>query len=311
MAPLDDRDTDVAVCRHVAIAQRKTRAAKARQGCRIGVGCGFDRGLDRGRRCSVDAATTFRHLAGATVARCRLGFDPSFKLTSEVRDGHGDVVTLHTHNNRCAVQWQHRAEYLAPSGRVVNAPEAEPVIPTAHASPLEGEHMRRMAYALRCAGRKLIEFELPPGHVLLRAWLNSRPIAASAQQGPIEIEVFAARAGQIGGALELVLSASDRDYLRAGRLALVLPRPSWRTTELTLSAHLPAAFDCAWTSGTLSPAKSSFEGKYVDDLPLPGQALYFRQFLVHRSTPSLTLEYAVSLGGALLSRRWLKAWQRR
>ena len=107
--------------------------------------------------------------AGATLARCRLGFDQSiFKLTSEVRDTHADFVTLHTHNNRCVVQWQQRDEYLAPSDLAVSAPEAEPVIPTAHASivsTLEGEHILRVAYALRFTGRKPIEFELPPGHV--------------------------------------------------------------------------------------------------------------------------------------------------
>ena len=239
--------------------------------------------------------------ANATLARCNIGFDPSvFKLTGEIRERNGDVATLNARGNRCNVSWQHRKEYIAPSEITANAPEAEPVIPTAHASivsTLEGEHILRIAYNLRFTGRKPITFKLPKGHRLLRAYLNGRPIAASAEQDNIELEVFAARAGQNGGELELVLAATDRDYLLSGILPLALPRPSWRTNALHLSAHLPAAFDYNWTSGTLSPVKKSPTKKYVYDIPEPGKALHFRQFLVHRSTPSLTLEYAVSLEG--------------
>ena len=261
----------------------------------------FDVGMSSTALVKGDTRSVSIALASATLARCKIGFDPSiFKLTGDVRERKGDVATLNVRDNRCNISWQHRNEYIAPSEITASAPEAEPVIPTAHASivsTLEGEHILRIAYHLRFTGRKPIKFKLPKGHVLLKAYLNGRPIAASAEQGHINLEVFAARAGQAGGELELVLAATDRDYLLSGNLPLALPQPSWRTNALHLSAHLPAAFDYTWTSGTLSPVKKSPNIKFVYDIPEPGKALHFRQFLVHRSTPSLTLEYAVSLEG--------------
>ena len=239
--------------------------------------------------------------AGATLAQCQLSYDASiFQLLSTIKDHHGEVVTLHARNNRCDFKWQQREEYIAPETVTAKTVEAESVIPTAHASlvsTLEGEQILRIAYALRFAGRKSIEFEMPDGYALVRAYLNGQPIATSTQRGKLTLEVFAARAGQIGGKLELVLAAKDRDYLLSGTLPLVLPRASWRTNELHFSTHLPAAFDYRWTNGTLSPAKTSPTTQYVYDIPAPGKALHFHQFLVHRSTPSLTLEYAVSLEG--------------
>lgn len=238
---------------------------------------------------------------GATLARCRLGYDPAlFELDGKSGDVQGDVVNVKPRGNRFEVKWRHRAAQLRPGTPAQAAPEAEPVIPTAHASvvsTLEGEHILRVAYRLRFTGRKPIAFELPDGHTLIRAYLNGRPVTVDGERRELAFDVFAARAGQAGGEVELVLAASDRGYLLSGRLPLELPRPSWRTNELYLSAHLPAVFDYAWTSGTLSPVDRSPEVSYVYEIPTPGKRLHFRQFLVHRSTPALTLEYAVSLDG--------------
>ncbi len=242
---------------------------------------------------------------GATLARCRLAYDPAlFELAGESGIVEGEAVVLEPRDNRFRIAWRHRTAGMQAAGTTTAAPEAEPVIPSAHASivsTLEGEHILRAAYRLRFAGRKPITFELPAGHTLVRAYLNGRPIAPRVEAQTAAFEVFAARAGQAGGELELVLSASDRAYLLSGRLPLALPRPSWRTNELRLSAHLPAVFDYRWTSGTLSPMDAPVDASpaiaYVHDIPTPGKQLHFRQFLVHRTTPTLTLDYTVALDG--------------
>lgn len=240
-------------------------------------------------------------VAAATFVRCRLGFDATlFEPDASTGDVQGDLVTVTPRGNRFDVKWRHRSP-PRPTGQATGAaPEAEPVIPTAHASvvsTLEGEHLLRAAYTLRFTGRKPITFDLPPGHRLIRAYLNARPVPVVSNDQQVSFEVFAARAGQAGGSLELVLAASGRDYLLSGRLPLVLPRPSWRINELYLSAHLPNVFDYTWTNGTLSPVERSPATQFVFEIPTPGKRLHFRQFLVHRSTPALTLEYAVSLDG--------------
>lgn len=46
-----------------------------------------------------------------------------------------------------------------------------------------------------------------------------------------------------------------------------------------------------------APVDASPAIAYVHDIPTPGKQLHFRQFLVHRATPTLTLDYTVALDG--------------
>jgi hypothetical protein len=235
--------------------------------------------------------------AGAALVRCRLGFDSSIlKLASEIFDRHGDVVIVLVRDNRCALRWQQRNDYVEPGTMLIDAPLADPVIPTAHASivsTLEGDHLLRVAYALRFVGRQSIEFELPRGHVLVRAYLNGRPIAANDEPGNIKLDVFAAHAGETGADLEFVLAANDRDYLLSGQLSLALPRPSWLVLKRAPAGRVLLHVD----ERHLVAGQNIARAKYVYDIWSPGKVLHFHQFVVHRSTPPLTLEYAVSLEG--------------
>ena len=68
--------------------------------------------------------------------------------------------------------------------------------------------------------------------------------------------------------------------------------------EIALDLHLPPVFDYAWVDGSLSPAESGGAVDWSYDLPEPGKRLSFRQLLVTRSAPRLTLDYDVDLAGA-------------
>ncbi len=240
---------------------------------------------------------------GAALATCRLEIDAGlFQLkkgsrTVEARDG---VLVLPS-GDAFEIAWQARegaAEVQTVDRTLV--PAMESVASRVHASivsTLEGRRINRLLYELRFSGRKTIEIELPEGHLLERAFLNGVAVPLKANGRHLTLDVAPARAGEIGGSLEIVVSHAGGIFNLAGALRFELPRVSWPTHELYLSLHLPRVFDYEWAGGSLEPASGNPRVKFSYEVPLPGKPLHFRQVLISRTAPDLDLDYEVDLDG--------------
>jgi hypothetical protein len=239
--------------------------------------------------------------AGAVLATCRLGidvglFDHRTEGAVEARDG----ILVMPHGDSFEIAWEVREPTEPESAEPSAVPEIESVIPRVYASTvstLEGRRITRILYELRFAGRKPISIDLPAGHTLERAFLNGVATVLEPEEGSVALEVSPARAGEIGGTLELVLAQSGGAFLLAGDMHFDLPAPSWPTHELFLTTHLPRVFDYAWAGGSLEPSMTAPRTEYSYRLPLPGKPLHFHQVLIDTSAPDLDLEYEVDLTG--------------
>ena len=111
----------------------------------------------------------------------------------------------------------------------------------------------------------------------------------------LTLQVSPSKAGAEGGSLELVFVSPNNEYFLSGELAPPLPTTSWRINELFVNTHLLSVFDYTWAGGSLSPAPAARDGHFSSDIPIPGKRASYRQFLLHTSPPTLTLNYDVSL----------------
>ena len=249
---------------------------------------------DRERR------VAFSH-GGAALATCRLEIDAGlFDLRTEevveVRDG----VVVFSRGDAFEIAWEVREEAEREMDEPAVAPEIESVISRVHASTvstLEGRRITRVLYELRFAGHKPIAIDLPADYTLERAFLNGVATALEPEAGRVELEVAAARAGEAGGTLELVLAQSGGIFHLAGDMHFDLPAASWPTHELFLSLHLPRVFDYAWAGGSLEPLANAPRAAYSYRVPLPGKPFHFHQVLIDASAPDLDLDYEVDLEG--------------
>ncbi len=133
---------------------------------------------------------------------------------------------------------------------------------------------------------------------------TSRGPATVAQRVPevpdtvsVVVQVTPERSGGDRATLELVLLRDVPNFLLSGALQVQLPTPAWPVSELVLDVHLPDVFEYTWAGGSLSPTEPGPLGSFVYEIPRPGKRLSFHQYLVRRSTPDVTLGYAVDLAG--------------
>lgn len=206
---------------------------------------------------------------------------------------------------KLSLAWRRLAAATARAEQA-EGPAVEPVIALSHASSvstLEGKRITRLRYELNFAGAPRIGFQIPAGQRLERVYLNGSAVPLPERsKDSIELDVAAARAGDEGGTLELVLTTQEESFHLSGNLAFEFPSPSWPTNEFYLDVHLPAVFDYAWRGGSLSPVEHSPETQFSHPLPLPGRSLHFHQYLISASKPDVSVDYTVNLDGHYFQR---------
>jgi hypothetical protein len=234
-----------------------------------------------------------------SLASLELSFDTDlFRLESEGAFAGRDGVTILPEAGQLAVAWSRLG--APPESEAGPAPSAAPVITTAHASSvstLEGQRITRVLYELRFSGNPRIALQIPDGQTVTRMYRNGVPIAGTSSGSALELDVKPARAGDERGTLELVLTSTEPSFNLSGSLDFELPRAGWPTNELYLDVHLPQVFDYSWRAGSLAEVESSPASRFSHQLPLPGKALRFHQYLVGAAAPGVTLDYTVNLDG--------------
>jgi hypothetical protein len=239
--------------------------------------------------------------ADATLAACRLVFDGGvFRLRSPDAIPRPEDTLLFPRDNAFSIEWERTSELEVARRETGPPPAVEPVIPVAHASSvttLAGERITRLRYQLRFGGSKPIEFAIPPGVEVRRAYLNGVGIPSQTEGARLPLQVAPAREGEEGGVLELVLASAGEDFLLSGELRLALPRVTWPVHQLYLDLHLPGVFHYVWVGGSLAPIEEAPTVHYTYEVPLPGRKLSLHQHLITSSSPDVTLQYAVDLEG--------------
>lgn len=245
-------------------------------------------------------------LPASAPAELRVRFSSElFALAQEpVRQDAGGALLL-PRNGAFEIAWRTLEVASREPEPAEPAAAADPVIPNARASSvatLEGERITRVAYDLRFSGRRTLAFELPAGEAVQQAYLNGRAVPFAVDGRKLSVSVAPARPGGDRAQLELVLTQDMPNFLLSGTLQVELPSPAWPTSELSLELHLPEVFQYEWSGGSLSPAEKIQRVAFVYDIPEPGRALGFHQYLVRRSMPDVTLRYAVDLDGRYFAR---------
>jgi hypothetical protein len=235
----------------------------------------------------------------ASVAVLRIRFDPDlFQLAGQARALDGDERVFYPDHGTFQVAWRMRSPPAAIAKGQGVRPPVETVITSAHASvvcTLDGLQLARIAYQVRLHGTQSIRFGIPAGSAVKRVFLNGAPVPFSLAAGStLAVEATAGRAGDETARIELVLQGERREFHLAGRLAFAFPSASCGQNALSVSLHLPAVFDYAWSGGSLAPGGEGPEPDYAYELPTPGKALRFRQELPSAS-PDLAVSYRVEL----------------
>jgi len=261
----------------------------------------FDLSLFRAAKAEGRARVLRLAHGGAALATCKLEIDGGlFQLRAPQATETPGGVQIFAQGDAFEIEWE-VLEELEPSRDEVAPPVAiESVVPRVHASTvstLEGRRITRVLYDLRFAGRKPVSIQLPAGQKLERAFLNGVAIPAEPEGRSLSLTLAPARAGDEGGSLELVLSHATGVFHLAGDLHFELPRISWPTHELFFTLHLPTVFDYDWTGGSLEPSSKTPRAPYRYQVPQPGRALHFHQYLISESAPDLALSYTVNLDG--------------
>jgi len=238
---------------------------------------------------------------GSAPAELRLRFAPELLRLEQApvrQDAEGALFL--PEQGRFEVAWQPLVEAVDTSAELAPPAAADPTIPKARASSvstLEGARITRIAYDLSFSGPREIRFELPEGDRVQYAYLNGRSVPFQVEGSSLRLNVSPARSGGDRASLELVLAREVPNFLLSGTLNVRLPTPAWPVSELVLDVHLPDVFEYAWTGGSLSPAESGKLPTFVYEIPRPGKRLSFRQYLVRRAAPDVSLRYAVDLDG--------------
>lgn len=239
--------------------------------------------------------------ARATLASLRVEFDERLYRVEGAATRDAEGVRVAPVDGRFRMAWQPTAAAAAPARAKVVRPELEPVIPSAAASlvsTLDGHWVTRVQYRLRFTGSRALEVHVPAGVRLAKVFRDRVPLPFTVEEDRLRLELSPARSGGEEALLELVLEQEHGPYHLAGRLDFELPELSWPIHEVTLDAHLPPVFTYRWLDGSLSPAESVPDAAFTFDLPEPGKRLSFRQLLVTRSAPRLSLDYDVDLENA-------------
>jgi hypothetical protein len=242
--------------------------------------------------------------SGAPVKSAQLchGADALDGLMKAEADGELDVLehgALVASEAGCwTVRW--RSQTRPKATLVVARPPLEPTVARASAqvvSTMEGKARLTLQYELELDREQPLSLELPEGWSLARLSINDVPQRAVAQ-GRLALTVGPSRAGERTGRVTVTLERDFGVFHLSGRLNLELPKVSWATKVVDLSAHLPVVFEYHRAGGSLEPVESS-EAPAADDglapMETPGKRLSFRQYLVTAVGPTLELKYSVDL----------------
>jgi hypothetical protein len=238
--------------------------------------------------------------ARATLASLQVDFDERLYRVEGAVMRTADGVRVALEGGRFRLAWQPLAA-ASERAREVARPELEPVVPSAAASlvsTLDGHWLTRVQYRLRFTGSRELEVRIPPGVRLSKVFRDRVALPVETDGDRLRLELSPARSGGEEALLELVLEQEHGPYHLAGRLDLELPALSWPIHELSVALHLPPVFAYRWLDGSLSPADDVPESGFTYDVPEPGKRLAFRQLLVTRSAPHLSLDYDVDLTNA-------------
>ncbi|QRN92910.1 hypothetical protein JRI60_27255 [Archangium violaceum] len=262
-------------------------------------------------RYSFDVSLALRPMGTGAERQVQLRFGPhvtpvplrleadatAFTLT-EPASSEGEESEVYPRQGVVRIGWRTAA---APKvARQVVRPPLEPSIPEAHASwvsTLEGKATVRMRYKLRLDREQELELELPEGHRLERVLLDSTPLPANMKDGQLKLKVAPTRFGETEATLEVVLARDLGIFHLSGRLKLALPRVSWPVATLRARAHFPAVFNYRREGGSMEQYETEAENAPEEGqtMPLPGKELFFRQYLVAASAPTLELGYSVDI----------------
>jgi hypothetical protein len=231
-----------------------------------------------------------------TPVPLRLEADADAFTLLEPRTAESGALDVYPRQGGLRVGWRTAVAPKVATLRV--RPPLEPTIPEARASwvsTLEGRATVRVRYALRLDREQELELELPEGHRLERVLLNASPVAATAADGKLKLKVAPERFGETDAALEVVLVRELGIFHLSGQLELALPRVSWPVARLHAQAHFPAVFTYRREGGSMEAYEGGEGAGLESQMPLPGKVLYFRQYLVAASAPTLELGYSVDI----------------
>jgi hypothetical protein len=231
-----------------------------------------------------------------TPVPLRLEADADAFTLLEPRTSESAALEVYPRQGMLRVAWRTAVAPKVAALRV--RPPLEPTIPEALASwvsTLEGRATVRVRYALRLDREQELELELPEGHRLERVLLNASPVATTATEGKLKLKVAPERFGETQGALEVVLVRELGIFHLSGQLELALPRVSWPVARLNAQAHFPAVFTYRREGGSMEAYEGGETPGLESQMPLPGKVLYFRQYLVAASAPTLELGYSVDI----------------
>lgn len=239
--------------------------------------------------------------ARATLAALRLQFDERLYRIEGPVSREADGVRVDPEGTHFRLAWQPKGPAAERTPPEAPRPELEPVIPSARSSlvsTLEGRWLTRVLYRLRFTGNRELLVRIPAGMRLAKVFRDRVALPFELEGDRLRLQLSPARSGGEQALLELVLEQEHGAYHLAGRLDVELPEASWPIHEVALDLHLPPVFDYSWVDGSLAPAEATPTEDWSYDLPEPGKRLSFRQLLVTRSAPRLTLEYEVDLTDA-------------
>jgi len=243
-----------------------------------------------------ERAAQLRFGPHVTPVPLRLEADADAFTLLEPRTSESAALEVYPKQGLLRVAWRTAVAPKVATLRV--RPPLEPTIPEALASwvsTLEGRATVRVRYALRLDREQELELELPEGHRLERVLLNSNPVAATVTEGTLKLKVAPERFGETNGALEVVLVRELGIFHLSGQLELALPRVSWPVARLHAQAHFPAVFTYRREGGSMEAYEGGEGTGLESQMPLPGKVLYFRQYLVAASAPTLELGYSVDI----------------
>lgn len=234
---------------------------------------------------------------GATLGPLRLSVDPAFALADS--NVAGETVDVFPRSGLWTVAWQNAVPVVASKKQPTERPPLEPRITRATASwvsTLEGKVTLRVRYALQLDREQPLTVTVPKGHTLQRVVLNGRPVQASLEDGRLQLSVAPQDVGESSGVVELELRQELGVLHLSGVLELSIPSVSWPVAELNARAHLPSVFTYRRQGGSLEEIAQPEAAAGLEGPALPGKALFFRQYLVSASAPTLELRYSVDIG---------------
>jgi hypothetical protein len=213
-----------------------------------------------------------------------------------------DGVIIYPDNNIYTIEWKNieRAENKKATESIEKKPEIKSMIKIAHASlisTLEGKTIFRILYELHFTGEKTISFFIPNIYTLEKVYINKRQHFFTMNDDKLTLHVNPKRTGDQCGDVELIVSYNQGNYLLSGRIEVSLPQTTWPIHEMYFTSHLPEVFDYTYRGGSLKLVDSCPPADYTYHIPLPGKKLYYHQYLISSSYPSVTLDYTINLDG--------------